>query len=151
VDGVTYAWQVKGKLLSSRGVQVLPSQVYRFIYETAGANNGTIAKINITPIEIEVAAGQQYQFKAELLDKDNKPVTTVKPIWQVSPNKGTITQNGLFTAGGESTTVAVLAKAGTISDFSTVSVKAKNVMPISDERWIEQLIRGVFGLPSKTQ
>jgi hypothetical protein len=149
-SGVEYAWQVRGQLSSAKGVKYLPSEVFRFVYDENGLAIKGLSKITIIPQEIDLNTGQQFQFNAQLLDKNNNVITGVIPQWQITPSKGVITQNGLYTAGNEASTLAVLVKAGGITDFATVTVKGNfsslfNLQDIS----IEKMIRLIFGLPPK--
>jgi len=154
VEGETYAWQVRGKVTSSAGVRYLPSEVFRFVYSSSpagGAGSATISKITISPQEIALAPGQQFQFNAVVLDQDGRPVA-INPVWQVTPAKGSVTPNGLYTAGqgGASVaTVAVLVKAGPASDFAIVTIKP--IIPATghNEWLIGEMLRKMFGLPAK--
>jgi hypothetical protein len=150
ISGKVYAWQIKGKVNASGGKQAFPSEVFRFTYSGNDGvpNDGNVASIKITPEEIELNAGEQYQFNAVLMDGDNNIVSNAAPLWQVSPAKGTITNKGLFTAGNTAGTVAVIVKSGNINEFATITIKPKPANLGGDGDWmIDGMLRQLFGLP----
>jgi hypothetical protein len=152
IEGKVYAWEVWGKLLTSKGIQRLPGNVFRFRYMglvKEGGDKVNIAKIVVTPQLVEMNPGMQYKFTCIVYDQENKPVMTVKPVWKIVPAKGSITSEGIFTAGDEPVTMAVVAQAGSIQDYSTVTVKAVKVVPKENtEDWmIQMMLRQLFGLP----
>jgi hypothetical protein len=148
VEGKTYAWQVRGKFAGSKGTQYLPSQVYKFVYNGSGSG-GSVFKIAITPQDIDLKTGEKHQFTAQLLDKENRPITNIQPTWQVVPSKATITQDGLLTAGNETTSIAVLVKAGSVSEFATVNIKPGETTVLGEDWMIDKMLRKIFGLPPK--
>lgn len=147
VPGKVYAWQVLGKINTAKGVQALPSEVYRFRYMEGGpaVDNKQVSRIEISPQEITVGAGEQFQFSAVLYGQDSSIIQSVKPIWQLSSDKATIDQNGLFRAGKTPGTVAVIVKSGAVSEYAVVTIAGKAG---DDEAWlIDGFIRQLFGLP----
>lgn len=152
IDGQTYAWQVRGKYHGAKGIQYLPSEVFRFKYSrNLDKGDNRLAKINIIPQEIQLNPGQQFQFTANFLDVNGTPISNINHQWQLTPSRGTITSSGLFTAGYENATVAVLIKAGEVTDFATVTVKRPAIF-FNQQDWnIEKLIRQIFGLNKNSQ
>jgi hypothetical protein len=155
IDGKDYAWQIIGKTSSAKGVAALPSQVFRFRYKTAfsgGTAQGNVARIAIFPQEVTLTPGKQVQFTASFFDANNNSVSGLTPQWQLSsPDKGTITADGLFTAGAQGCTIAVVVNTGGANDFATVTIKPVGTGTIinTNEWLIEQMLRQMFGLPSK--
>jgi hypothetical protein len=154
VSGKVYAWQVRGRFTSSSGSQSLPSEVFRFTY--TGTDGGPsaisdVASIRITPDEdVEVVAGESFQFHAMFMDGENRTLNNITPQWQLSSNKGTISTNGLFRAGNTPGVVAVVVKAGVVTEFATVTIKPKPIVPtnMTDSEWaMDALLRQLFGLP----
>jgi hypothetical protein len=145
IEGQKYAWQIQAKVSTSSSFQYLPSEVFQFIYQSPSASDSAVAKITITPEDIELTPGQQYQFNAMLLDKDNKPITNIKPVWQLTPNKGTITQDGLYTAGNDNTMLAVLVKSGIAAEFAVVTIHTNS--GISGNIFLSDFVKKLFGLP----
>jgi hypothetical protein len=150
--GTTYAWQVLGKVSTSSGTENLPSPVFRFRFNGVGEVNPAdimVSSVTVQPLEIELAPGAQIQFSALVFDKDNTPVTSVTPVWTVSSNKGTVTSSGLFVAGSQPATLAVIVKAGNITEFATVTIKAP-IPTINASEWmVDGLMRQLFGLPNQ--
>lgn len=150
VPGTFYAWQVREKLTGLNETRHLPSEVFRFVFaEKKEAEAAGISRLTIMPQEAEVFAGQEIHFQVAAWDKNGQLISAVQPIWQITPLKGTITPNGLFTAGKENTTtlLAILAKAGGATDFATVTIKPRqgNTNPVKD--WlIREMIRKTFGI-----
>jgi hypothetical protein len=130
LEGKTYAWQINGKIVTSKGTQKLPSEVFRFRYTIPGNVEGdqkNIARIVITPQQIELKPGNEYKFTAIIYDWENKPVTKIQPIWKVVPAGGTVSQDGVFTAEQDPGTMAVVVLAGTYQDHAIVVIKPPGV------------------------
>jgi hypothetical protein len=123
IDSGMYAWQITGV----SGTQTLPSQVYQFRYVDLGSTGQgmkkTVNSIEIYPNEVTLGKGQSQQFSAMFYDQDGIVIDNIKPVWQLSPGElGTITANGLFTAGNNNGTVAVVVKADNVTQFAPVSI-----------------------------
>lgn len=151
--GKTYAWQIQGQLSSASGTEYLPSPVFRFRFNGGGDTNPadlTVSSIQITPTEIELAPGATIQFNAQLFDKDNNLIVGAQPQWAVSSPKGTISSNGLFVAGSQPATLAVIVKSGSITEFATVSIRPNPVnTQVNTTEWmIDGMIKQLFGLPN---
>lgn len=158
ISGKTYAWQVLGKITSSKGAQYLPSEVFRFTYiEPGGGGSSTnttkvVSKIEINPQSMDVSAGQSVQFFALYYDQDGNLMTQVTPQWSITPANGSITTSGLYTAGKQSGPVAVLVKAGSnsASEFAIVKVQSSTPTPAGQgDRMMRNMIRQLFGLPGQ--
>lgn len=159
IDQTMYAWQITAKVIGSKGSLNIPSEVFRFVYESGtqqggGTGGGTekpklVNKIMLFPQVMEIEAGKSLQFNAVFLNEDNQAMIDVKPIWSISPpDKGSINQNGLFTAGNQATQVAIVIKAGNTTEFQVIEIKAKPILTLSTKDWmIDQMARQLFGLP----
>jgi hypothetical protein len=68
---------------------------------------GEVASVEVTPQEVTVTAGTNYQFQAEVFNAHRYPLDVV-PTWEVTDELGTIDSSGLLTAtrAGEGTIVA---------------------------------------------
>jgi hypothetical protein len=63
----------------------------------------TYPELNIDPKEITVKTGETVQFQSQITSKfSDRPLSCPGIIWSVVEGKGTITQEGLYTAGTES-------------------------------------------------
>lgn len=156
IDGQLYAWQVTGRVVTSRGEVRLPSQVFRFIYQKPADNTGRgrrVARIEVIPPLAQVAAGTQFQFTVNMYDQDNMPIGNRQPQWRVVPaNMGTINANGVFTAGINNGTAAVIALDSGLQDFATVTITGGAVSGgggrIPDWK-VELLLKQLFGIQNK--
>lgn len=149
VDGKKYAWYIQGKISTAKGEQSLPSQPFRFIYKDAAGTDGNklISKIEITPNEANLKNNQKLQFNAVFYDNNGNVVQVVNPQWNVTPDKGYVTQNGLFTAGADAGTVAIVVKAGQATEYAVVNIGVDitgDEMPRMDD-----MLKKLFGLPDK--
>jgi hypothetical protein len=148
IPGKTYAWQIQGKIATGKGVQKLPSEVFRFRYMEPGTTppEKLVSKIEIVPQEITLGEGEQIQFTAIIYDQDSNIVQTLQPHWQLSSAKGTITRQGLFVAGNYTGTLAVIVKAGAITEYAVVNLKTK----VDTDAWLmKDMLRQLFGLPNQ--
>ncbi|MDD5529682.1 MAG: hypothetical protein PHX21_06590 [bacterium] len=65
--------------------------------------------VKIDPKLVKVKVGATQQFDAKVVDANNNAVPNIPLMWKVFPEKaGTVTQNGLFTAGNVPCKCAVL-------------------------------------------
>ena len=99
--------------------------------ETAGATAfadvtvaaGTLATVTVTPDSLVLAVTRTAQFTATGRDA-NGNVIPINPVWSVANGGGTITPNGLFTAGNTPGHFSrtVRATAGGVQGAATVTV-----------------------------
>jgi len=85
----------------------------------------TLATITVTPSNPTVAAGGTQQFTA--VGKDgNGNVVTINPTWSLTSVDGTISGDGLFTAGSTTGSFpnAISAKVGNVTGTASVTVTA---------------------------
>ncbi len=146
VDGKKYAWYILGKISTAKGDKELPSQPFRFIYkDISGINNeARISRIDITPQEADVKSKEKLQFNAVLYDDKGAIVSDVKPEWNITPDKGYITQGGLFTAGDTLGTIAVVVKTGSVTEYAIVNIRP-NIQDIR-KAMTDDMLRKLFGL-----
>ncbi len=153
IPGKSYAWQVQGKISGASGQQYFPSSVFRFRYSGAGTPVTTevpaVASIQLMPLEIELEPGAVFKFNALFFDSENNPLTNVSPQWTLSSPKGTISADGLLTAGTQPGTFAVIVKSGSTTEYATVTIRSKQpAAQVNVAEWmIDGLIDQLFGLP----
>ncbi|MGN6725033.1 MAG: Ig-like domain-containing protein, partial [Tepidisphaeraceae bacterium] len=83
----------------------------------------TVTSIALTPKNTAVGIGGVQQFAAGAIDQFGQPLVTAPTYtWSVLTGAGTISSNGLFTAGTTSGSVTVRAASGNISDTATITV-----------------------------
>lgn len=153
-NGKTYAWQVQGKAPTTKGVKYVPSELFRFQYVDLGSGNNNmknIATVRVMPQEITLVPGQQYQFTIIAKTSDSSIIQNATAQWQVAPSdKGTISNTGLFTAGKNTATFAVVVNAGTVSDYATVNITPNvSALPNVNPNGLDMnaMISKLFGLP----
>ena len=147
ISGKVYAWQVAGKVATGKGELKLPSEVYRFRYITPGEAppEQLVTRLAITPSELNVKMGEQHQFTAIAYDANDNVVQNIQTQWHLSSNKGSVNQNGLFKAGGAQGTVAVVVKAGAVTEYAVVNISAD--MENINSWLMKDVMRQLFGLP----
>lgn len=156
IDGQLYAWQITGKVITSRGTTRLPSQVFRFIYQKPVDQSGAgrrVARIEVLPSQTQITAGGQFQFTVNMYDHDNMPIGNRQPQWRVVPaNMGTVNINGVFTAGINNGTAAVIAMDSGLQDFATVTIVGGAVSGgagrVPDWK-VELLMKQLFGIQNR--
>ncbi len=84
---------------------------------------GALASVTITPRPVVLPMAGAQQFTAVGRDAGNN-VVAITPVWSVIAGGGTISANGLFTAGGAAGTFinTVRATSGAVSGNATVNV-----------------------------
>ena len=146
-QGTTYAWQIIAHSNGSHGDQTQPSPVYWFSVGASTNNSfSSITTITVQPGDIEIDRNDTFQFTAKAYDnKEN--LVNAKPQWRVVPaDGGTITQNGVFVAGPNPMTVAVVAAYGDKEEYSTVQIN------LGELPWdFEAFFKQVFGLPATSK
>jgi len=142
VPGKTYAWQVKAYFEGSMGQEIVYSDVVWFNYEEGG--NNIIDHIEISPEVITVYTNESYQFHAYGFDSKNDTVP-INCNWFVIPNSaGTIDNTGLFTAGSDPVTLAVVAEYNGVQVYSTVSLEWNGL----SNNYFDFFIKKVYGIPN---
>jgi hypothetical protein len=146
-DGVTYAWQVTAHIITSKGDKAIPSEVYWFSLGKTNVDFSNISRMEVTPGEVELTANDTVRLKVTAFNT-REEVVRVSPEWRVTPpTGGTVTQDGKFTAGSTSGTVAVVAKYGNLQEYSTIKISGAGA---AGGAWdFSSFIEKVFGLPKK--
>jgi hypothetical protein len=104
----------------------ISSDMYIIARETAEAylqelqTVRTLSRLEIAPQEISLRPGDTHLFAARGFDQDGDPLSLQRMEWNASG--GTITQDGVFTAGKETGRFAVSATAGNTSTQATVTI-----------------------------
>lgn len=98
------------------------SSVSVSFYASAGAAMPTSVKIS--PSTTVLLTNSSQQFTAEVFDSYGNPINNLTPVWSVVAGGGTITNDGLFTAGTSTKvfTNTVQASVGGASGYATVTV-----------------------------
>lgn len=133
-DNSAVTWSASGGTIGTDGVYTAPTTTGSYTVtatsvadtsKTASAtvtvSNATGVTVSVSPVTVSVAPGGEVQFTATVNGTDNKQVE-----WSVSPlGAGSITSDGLFTAGSSTQVVTVTAKSvasPTTSAFSRVTI-----------------------------
>ncbi len=145
VQGVTYAWQITAHVVTSRGDAATKSEVYWFTVGKPNPDYSNIVRIEVSPNDIEMNAGDTITLSATAFNTHDEKVS-VKPEWRVTPPEaGSVSQDGKFTAGSIPTTAAVVAKYGSVQEYTTVKIN-----PSGSNSWdFSGFVQKVFGLPQK--
>ncbi len=145
-EGKTYAWQIRMNTSpSTSGNTQLPSEVYWFRFEAAGAAPLQVHDLKVDPEEAFVLQGKSQIFNVKAYTAANEPIPNVKVEWRVIPaDAGSIDQTGLFTASTTKTgSCAIIAKYGDIQEYATVTISN-----FSFEEWgMKKFVQQLFGLP----
>ncbi|MDQ3072586.1 MAG: hypothetical protein M3Q97_04920 [Bacteroidota bacterium] len=121
-EGQIYAWQVVAKTQSSRGEALLPSEVFWFRYSATTTPSVFVSSLKIEPGSSKVFTGDSLRFNIVALNPENEKIN-IKPRWQVVPaHAGSIDKNGLFKAGPNSGTAAILAEYDSLQEFIIVTI-----------------------------
>jgi hypothetical protein len=157
-NNTMYAWQITGNVQSSKGIISIPSEVFRFVYESGtqqggGSGGGTetpkfVSKINIFPQIEFIEPNETVQLNVVCFNEDNQVIIDAKPVFSLSPpDKGKISPTGLFTAGNNPSQVAIVVKVDKVTEFQVITIQSKQVV-LSNRDWIiNQMARQLFGLP----
>ncbi len=142
-EGVTYAWQITAHIVTSRGDQAIPSEMYWFSVGRPNPDYSNIVRIEVLPNDIEMNAGDTITLSAISFNTKDEKVS-VKPEWRVTPPEaGYVSQSGKFTAGNSPTTCAVVAKYGNVQEYATIKIN-----PSGSLGWdFGGFVQKVFGLP----
>ena len=143
-QGKTYAWQIKGNVLTGSGTQILYSTVYWFKIEPQANGSGTVvSRIEISPAEITMVYETTQQFTVLAYNQNNELIQ-INPAWKLVPSsEGTVSSSGLFTSGKHPKMIAVSAEYQGLRDYATVKV-----LPAFEGWDIELFLKQVFGLPN---
>jgi PKD repeat protein len=89
---------------------------------------GVVSRVEITPANTTITYGQSVSFRASAFDAYGNVISNPQLSWEVTNGKGTISQNGVFTADLElnpmPTTIMVTATSSERSATSTATVTA---------------------------
>ena len=140
--GRRYAWRVEAIILTAFGEERRTSEVYWFeIAAPPGTEEETstptapppVVRIELLPDEMTVRPGGLVPFQAMLFDADDLPVVNQQPTWRVRPpTAGTISAEGLFTAGTTPGPAAIIAEIEDVRQFATVFIEAPEVGDVGD-------------------
>ncbi|MCF8425169.1 MAG: hypothetical protein K9I36_00415 [Bacteroidia bacterium] len=158
INNTMYAWQITGNIQSSKGNIAIPSEVFRFVYESGtqqggGSGGGSetpkyVSKISIFPQVETIEPNESIQLNVVCFNEDNQVLIDAKPVFSLSPpDKGKITQTGLFTAGNNPSQVAIVIKVDKVTEFQVITIQSKQEV-LSNRDWlINQMARQLFGIP----
>ncbi len=80
----------------------------------------TLTRLEISPQQISLKPGETHMFAARGYDQNDEVLTLQHIKW--SANRGTITQDGIFTAGQDTGTVVISATAANIAAQASVTI-----------------------------
>lgn len=102
---------------------------------TALAPDGVADRIYVSPGGSLLLAGAQVQLSSTVLDSAYYPVEgAAQPVYRVSEGEGTVTDDGLFTAGSEKGVARVTADLDGITGTASVTViKTPDRITVSQE------------------
>ena len=109
---------------------------------------GTISRVRLIPETVGLQRGQSQLFIAQVLDSYGNRISAAQLTWEVTSGDGTITSNGLFTAGTQmgkfDPAILVTAKSNghSVSATATVTIEwlmtylgmNTKILPYSDKR-----------------
>lgn len=124
VIGKTYAWKIIGHVQTSTGIKEIKSPLNWFTIGGSNtfSNDESIVRLEVFPSDIELDKGDTLTFIANgFTQQENK--IRIKAEWSVIPQEGGIVDgNGLFTAGQNAMSVAVIARYNGLQEYSTVKI-----------------------------
>ncbi|RYD83364.1 MAG: hypothetical protein EOP53_01070 [Sphingobacteriales bacterium] len=140
-----YAWQVKGNYNGSYGKEQLASHVFWFKVKTNTQPDATVKEIKIVQDDMNMPFGAANKFTVKAYNANDQEIQ-LKPTWRVIPaNGGTITNDGIFTAGTNPVTVAILANYDDLQDYITVSIVSAPLESVLMNGFLHR----VFGIPAQ--
>ncbi len=150
IDGQLYAWQVKARYNTTKGEDVLMSDVFWFKYSKNQNQDIVTESIRISPSYCEVPTGLKVQFSLEAiantgarrLDLTGRDRNQVQ-MRLVPEGKGNIDANGIFTAGSFPGPVALVVEFAGITEYATIMVKDRNDKSLPTPGVLDKLL----GLP----
>ncbi|WP_143757698.1 S-layer homology domain-containing protein [Paenibacillus sp. FSL H7-0326] len=87
------------------------------------APEGAASRLAVTPGEERILAGSSYQYHAAAMDQTGHPAEHEGAVtWSVSPDLGTISEDGILTAGQNAAAGQVSASAGGLEGTAEVEV-----------------------------
>jgi hypothetical protein len=85
--------------------------------------NSTLTTFGLSPVKVQLSAGQSFQLVASGVDQFGSQVSTSASFtWALVSGGGTLTQSGLYTAPAAGTVATVRATTGGLSVMSTIYV-----------------------------
>ncbi|MCO6475636.1 MAG: hypothetical protein J5I94_03395 [Phaeodactylibacter sp.] len=142
--GKTYAWQVTAPLSGSQGNERVYSEAFWFRVGDDGTEPGfALATLEVKPEVANLQAGQSYQFSATGYGQNGEPAQ-LNCDWSVVPSTaGTVSPDGLFTAGSHPGAAAVAARCGGLQAYATAVIS----WSVTDQFFdVRKLFDQVFGL-----
>ncbi len=114
---------VRGEIVNSPSGAERPIANALVAYSTAP--EGPLARIQMTPTFTKLFLGQSAQFNVRGADEYYRPIDLggEQVTYSVAPELGTVTEEGVFTAGLEAGTGYVYATAGALRDSVKIVVK----------------------------
>jgi hypothetical protein len=88
--------------------------------------HGPLDWVKVTPSVATLGVGESQQFNAEVTDAYGNPIPEAQLIWEVEEGAGSVTSNGLFTAGqkaGKGVTVTAIFDGNSIKGTASISLK----------------------------
>lgn len=96
--------------------------------------HGPLDRVNISPNTVSLKVGDIQQFVAEAVDAYDNPIPEAQVTWKISAGAGSITEDGLFTAGrnaGEGVTVIATYNGKSVERIASVILKPGPMVRLS--------------------
>ncbi|NCE65586.1 hypothetical protein D1159_13600 [Pseudoflavonifractor sp. 524-17] len=134
--GATYPGDSAMEILNrpSEGAQRANSTAI-FLTTTLPATN-TLGSYYVTPTDAMLLSGASIQLSAEALDTSFYPMAGTEMVsYYIQNGDGTVTADGLFTAGGENSVTLVTASDGIVEGSASMTVvKTPDAITLSNEK-----------------
>ena len=126
IEGTFTAGTTAGTYDTAVTVEAAEGEVTKTATADVTIKHGPLDRVLLSPGTIELDIGQTQQFSAEAIDAYNNPIPEVQLVWEIVGGVGTLSDEGLLTAGTQASTfddgVKVTAVLDILSAEATVSV-----------------------------
>ena len=137
--GTTYAWRILVRKLGTDGVLRYPSDLLWFRIQGQSAEEPIpggvqVASIELSPQEQTIGFGEVVKLTADVIDVNGEIVRGDRTRWTVIPESmGTVSADGFFTAGTREGVAAIVAEAGSVEDYATITVERPPLEPLTTD------------------
>lgn len=92
-----------------------------------GDITGVLSSITVSPSSVTIGINKTYAFTALGYDAGGK-IVTISPTWSIRSGQGSISSDGLFTAGSAAGTTTVVVTYSSAEGLATVTVTANGFL-----------------------